>query len=169
MQNESSGGLLPIIQQIVGNYMKASSLTDLVFGTVVSVDPLSIKVVETMLELPREAIILTDSVVEKRITINPHLHAISTLSHTHSYQDDNGNGVSSKTTGEALSGSYNTQNTSLVGSMSVNGEDVSQDGKEENEIIIQRGLEVDDSVVMLRVSGGQRFLVLSKTYPAEQL
>ncbi|CAH0122422.1 MULTISPECIES: DUF2577 domain-containing protein [unclassified Paenibacillus] len=56
------------------------------------------------------------------------------LSHTHEFEDDNGASVVTKPTGKALS----------------------------NKLVLREGLQAGDRVLLLRVQGGQQFVVLDK-------
>lgn len=74
---------LPEIQQIVLNITNSMKLTDYVYGEVTSIEPLKIKV-DQKLELTSSIIILTSSVIEKKINI----------SHTHGYSEGTTNAES---------------------------------------------------------------------------
>lgn len=131
--------LIDVIQSIVQNAMKASDLTDLVIGTVSKVSPLQITEENVSDPIPAQALLLTAAVVEKKIT---------TLRHNHAIYDTYSGGGSS---GVAL-------------------EDVKcyEAGKalpnEAGYVTLNRGLAVGDQVLMLRVSGGQRYMILSRIF-----
>lgn len=153
---------------------KAMQPTDLAVGTVTSADPLLISINSAMEPLRREVLLLTESVVEKKIPVLEHGHTVSGLSHTHAvtgldhtHSYDSG----TKTTGSALAGSYDTD-SKLSGSHP-SGEalaDISviEHGRElpvENGyIILNRGLAAGDKVLLLRVQRGQKFIVLSRVF-----
>lgn len=75
------------IKEIVTNMIGNMKLTDHVYGDVITVNPLSIKI-DQKLTIPENAIILTYPVIERKIN----------LQHTHDYIDDNGTVVINKTT-----------------------------------------------------------------------
>lgn len=126
--------LIQALQQIMQKNMQAMQLTNLVMGTVTSESPLEITSNTAMEPLRAGVLYLTESVIEKKIPV---------LRHTHTAPDG--------TTGPALE--------SVV---------CQEDGKslpvEGGYIILNRGLEVGDKVLMLRVQNGQKFLVLSRVF-----
>lgn len=159
--------LLEMIQQISRSSQQNESPTDYVTGTVAKADPLEIKVDSMMQPLQAQSLILTEPVIEKKIPVLDHQHYISTLSHTHT--------CPTGATTPGLTGKYITE-TSLVSSgasSALQGEDIVcyENGEalpiEDGYIILNRKLEVDDKVIMLRVNDGQRFLVLSRVFEAK--
>lgn len=124
--------LASVLHQMMQDSMSAAQLTDLKVGTVAAVDPLEITINAAMAPLQAGVLYLTAAVVEKKIPV---------LSHTHTYTDG--------TTGEAL-----TSVVCLEGGQPLPVED--------GYIILNRGLQVGDKVLLLRVQQGQRFVVLSR-------
>lgn len=126
--------LIQALQQIMQKNMQAMQLTNLVMGTVKSKSPLEITSNTAMEPLRAGVLYLTESVIEKKIPV---------LRHTHTAPDG--------ATGPALE--------SVV---------CQEDGKslpvEGGYIILNRGLEAGDKVLMLRVQNGQKFLVLSRVF-----
>lgn len=116
---------------------KASQLTDLKIGTVTSVNPLEVTINTAMAPLKSGVLILTASVVEKKIPILEHNHT----------NPEGGN------TGDALLQSQ------IV--CQENGEPLPV---ENGYIILNRALEVGDKVILLRVQNGQRFIILSRVF-----
>lgn len=57
--------LIDVLHQIGQENQKAMRPTDLCFGTVASVDPLSVTLETTMQAIPEAALVLTDAVREK--------------------------------------------------------------------------------------------------------
>lgn len=173
--------LLQVIQSIAVNAVNASNPASLCFGTVTNESPLEIRLNESTLTISGDAILLTESVVERKLTIDKHLHTLpdNVKKHTHPV---NGN-FNGTVGGAAASGTVNgnasastdigdkTDNTVL----SVHWDEfgVSLDDKqitssdEKVEIILTRKLEKDDKVIMLRLMGGQKFLVLSRVFKRE--
>ena len=152
---------------------EAMQLTDLVTGTVTGVNPLEITINTAMAPLRAPVLLLTESVVEKKIPILSHSHTtsgfshshtINTLLHQHDYND------TPTTTG--LSGSYATQNALTADAYTSNDKltDIvcTEHGSalpvEDGYIILNRALAVGDKVLLLRVQHGQRFVVLSRIF-----
>lgn len=135
MEFNPNDNLHGIIKTIVQNVMNNMDLSDVVVGTVETVSPLAIRVSPQIL-LPAGTLILTETVCMKKVN----------LTHTHT-------GDSGGTTGPALNDGR-TVNTAAT---------VNQDNPPQAPYtIINRELEQGDRVVMLRVLGGQQYVVLSK-------
>lgn len=111
-----------------------------------------------------------------------HTHAISGLGHTHStdsgttgsalesYYATDGALPGSYQSDTQLSGTYpttnalgNAESSSALGSVACVENGVTLP-VENGYIILNRGLEVGDEVLLLRVSGGQKFIILSRTF-----
>ena len=142
---------------------KASQPCDLEVGTVTTVNPLSVTRDVAQAPLTEAVLILTESVVEKKIPILDHIHHINTLGHSHTCPDGG--------TSTNLTGSYPTL-TSLVsdGANSDQTQDIIcyEHGQplpiEDGYIILNRALEVGDKVLLLRVQKGQKFIILSRVF-----
>lgn len=143
--------LIDTLQQIVGNSMKNAGLTDIVIGTVTKVGPLEVTLVSTMLPLPQEVLILTEPVIEKKIPITDHRHDVT---HNHVIHDTYTGG--------------GTSEDSNVCSVELKHIICYENGKplprRNGYIILNRGLEVGDKVIMLRVLNGQNFIILSRAF-----
>lgn len=157
--------LVAAIKYVSRQDQQAGQPTDYVRGTVTSEDPLKITIDDTMQELERQSLILTEPVVEKKIPILDHNHWIDTLSHTHTCPT----GVTSA----ALTGRYRTEPYSLVSENFDSTEQAQniicyEHGEplpiEDGYIILNRKLENGDKVLMLSVSSGQLFIVLSREF-----
>lgn len=143
--------LLEVLQQINQQSMRAAGLTDLLIGTVVSAAPLEVTVDTMMQPLRAEVLYLTEPVVEKKIPVLSHTHTITGLAHSHTCQPEE--------TGESLEGEYHTQ-TALEGMACLeNGIPLPV---ENGYLILNRGLAAGDKVLLLRVQGNQRFVILSR-------
>lgn len=141
------------IKEITQNVIKTSDLTDLSIGTVMSTNPLEISISPDMPNIPAAALLLTDSVIEKKFVIQPHIHQLPNLSHLHT--TPNGN------SGVSLGGTLYTNNAVQWGTFYNN--NVEQDIDEANNTIyLNKGLQVGNRVLMLKIMGGQNYLVLSK-------
>ena len=159
--------LAETLYKMMQDSMKAGQLTDFVSGTVTSENPLEITCDATMQVLKASVLILTEPVMEKKIPVLTHKHYISTLTHTHT--------CPTGATSPGLTGQYLGED-SLVSegaSTTLQQEDIVcyENGKalpiEDGYIILNRKLEQDDKVVMLRVNAGQRFIVLSRVFEQE--
>lgn len=159
--------LAETLYKMMQDSMKAGQLTDFVSGTVTSEAPLEITCDATMQVLKASVLILTEPVVEKKIPVLTHKHYISTLTHTHT--------CPTGATSPGLTGRYLGED-SLVSegaSATLQQEDIVcyENGQplpiEDGYIILNRKLEQDDKVVMLRVNAGQRFIVLSRVFEQE--
>ena len=152
--------LASVLHQMMQDSMSAAQLTDLKVGTVAAVDPLEITINAAMAPLQAGVLYLTAAVVERKIPILTHFHEIpaGTLSHNHS--GEVGQDLSSVyQTGSSLvsQGASGTQEENIV--CYENGQPLPV---EDGYIILNRGLQVGDKVLLLRVQQGQRFVVLSR-------
>lgn len=148
--------LLEVLQQIGQQASASGQPTDMVMGTVVSPSPLQISISTAMAPLQGDVLILTSAVIEKKIPILEHRHTISTLSHTHT--TDSGD------TSAGLDGEYDTQ-LALLQNQIVCQENGNPLPVENGYIILNRSLQAGEKVLLLRVSHGQRYIVLSRLYP----
>ncbi len=182
--------LAETVYLMVQKSMKAAQLTDLEIGTVTSVGPLEITNSPNMPPLPAGVLLLTEPVIEKKIPILAHSHDVEGLSHIHSVtglsHQHSTDGLSHThtltggSTGSALGGSYASGNA-LAGSYpttealsdvestsSLGGVVCIENGVplpvKDGYIILNRGLEVGDKVLLLRVQNGQKFIVLSRIF-----
>lgn len=181
---------LDALHGVIEGSMKAYGLSDLTFGTVTSVRPLAIKISEAMPPLPAAVLHLTQAVIEKKIPILAHRHTtaglrhshqvegldhehtLSGLSHSHSSSEgDVGSALGgSYPTGQALTGGYPTGYGLIpdVYPSDLQLENIACYEQDEplpvkdGYIILNRGLEPGDRVLMLRVMRGQQFVVLSR-------
>lgn len=150
--------LLEVLQGINQNSMDAYGLSDMVIGTVTSDAPLEVTIRESMAPLPQEVLHLTAAVIEKKIPVLAHAHTLSGLSHEHIVTI---NSTRYRTEASLSSGSYDTdeQLEAIV---------CYEDGKplpvKDGYIILNRGLERGDKVLLLRVMRGQQFIILSRIF-----
>lgn len=163
------------------NAVQSTNPMQYCYGTVTNADPLKIRLNDTTLEITGNSILLTESVVEKKITIKKHTHKIGPeiANHTHIV------GVPPLTVAGAVPAAPPTaptaagtvpktndfdQNTEIVTTVleavcTEFGENLPVDRDDERIVITtNRALEKDDKVLMLRVSAGQRFIVLSRVF-----
>lgn len=145
--------LAEVLFSMMQQNQAATQPTDIVVGTVTGVAPLEITMNTAMAPLRREVLYLTQAVVEKKIPALDHTHDQTGLSHTHS--------DSAGTTSVGLSETYTS-------TMALSNIAALENGKElpvgDGYIILNRGLEVGDTVLMLRVLHGQKFIILSRIF-----
>ena len=125
--------LLQIIKQAAAEQNEASKPVAVMMGKVVSISPLKIQI-DQKLTLSESALILTKSVIDYSVNMTVN-HATESHTHAHSYIDDG----STRTT-ESNTHSHNYTGTKAF--------------------TVHNKLKVGDCVVLLRVQGGQKFIVL---------
>lgn len=115
--------LLEVIKTAGMDAVGASNPVSVLFGEVLSSDPLSVKV-DQRFTLTADFLLVPASLVRLEID----------LKHRHSYTDDG----SSRSTSAAL----------------------------EEKIVINPGLKTGDKILLLRVQGGQRFVIIDRVVTA---
>ncbi len=133
--------LAEVLYLFAQDAQKAGGLTDLTIGTVTGINPLEITTKVAMAPLRQQVLFLTEPVIEKKIPILQHNHVI--------HDTYTGGGESED----------NLLQNAIV---------CYEDGKalpvQNGYIILNRALEVGDKVLLLRVMGGKRFIVLSRVF-----
>ena len=177
----SKSNLLTTIQAIAVNAVNSTKPMEFCFGTVTSADPLAIRLNDTTLEIKGNSILLTEPVVEKKITIKKHTHAIGNdiASHTHEVLSTAPLAVTGAVpagpspvtaAGTVPATTDFTKDTEIVDTVldaicTEFGTNLPVDSDNDRIIFtLNRALEKDDKVIMLRVSSGQRFIVLSRIF-----
>lgn len=127
--------LLIAIKKASVEAVDATKPTALVFGKVTSSSPLKINV-EQKMTLTAAQLVLTRNVTNHTVNVTMNWTSENAV-HDHSYTDDGSN----MTTGS------NTHNHQVKGTKS---------------ITIHNGLVVGDEVVLIRMQGGQKYLVIDK-------
>lgn len=115
--------LLDLIKAAGADAVNASNPVNILFGEIIAVNPLSVKV-DQRFTLPADFLIVPESLTRHEVD----------LKHTHQYTDDG----STNNTSEALT----------------------------QKIVIRPGLTIGDRVLMLRVQGGRRYVILDKVVAA---
>lgn len=162
------------------NAVQSTNPMQYCYGTVTNADPLKIRLNDTTLEITGNSILLTESVVEKKITIQKHTHKIGSViaNHTHIVSAPPFSVVGAVPAGATAPTAAGTvpktndfnQDTEIVTTVleavcTEFGKDLPVDRDDERIVITtNRALEKDDRVLMLRVSAGQRFIVLSRVF-----
>lgn len=143
--------LIEVMKQAAAQAVPKEALTDVLFGKVISVSPLSINV-EGRLELDQSLLLLSPFCNELKINIpipsHGHTATSSTITvpkHKHTLKDD-----ASKETSESDS-------TTITPSISITDNPGST-----VEVTVWEGLKAEDQVALLRVSSGQQYIVLFK-------
>lgn len=182
------------LQAIAEGVIESSAACDgqLFTGTVTNANPLSIKLGEESgsIEIDGDDIILTQSVVSKKIYIKKHTHKIGQTVATHIHPVNlavTGTAgvppaelpVTGTAMGNTSASTQLTSETLIVDrtldawcteyghKLPVDPENYNPDG-EQICITINRGLEKGDKVIMSRVSHGQQFIVLSRAFEVDK-
>lgn len=173
--------LLTTIQSIAVNAVNSTIPVQYCCGTVSGTNPLSIRLNESTLEITGESILLTEPVVEKLLTIDKHNHQIGSLlgSHTHNIVNQPVSPpepappeppIGVMIAGVTINPNEINQLTEVVnkvisGKCTEHKKDLPVDSNSERIVItLNRALEKGDKVLMIKVSAGQRFIVLSRIF-----
>ena len=172
--------LLQTIQSIVQNCMKSADLTDLVYGTIASVNPLSVELNNpSRLIIPAAALELTYSVSDHYVdmtvdhmTDDAELENIDVpmdLSHAHSVPGYN--------TGDtAIGGDSTSLHNHTAGGVGTSTENPGANGMNidasqtehahpytgRKMFLVHYGLAVGERVMMLKTLAGQKYIILSR-------
>lgn len=150
----STNTLNALIKQSAMEAMNQSKPLELVFGTVTGSSPLQIKV-EEKITLTTAQLILCRNVTTHKVSMTMDWSSESALSdHTHSVS---GNTQSAGDLPHTHGISVTTGATTLTHSHSVTGT---------KDITINNALTVGESVVLVRMQGGQKYLVLDRVVSA---
>ena len=141
--------LLDIIQQIAVDAHASTKPMDLTVGTVATASPLSISIRAGMPPLPATSLLLTEAVIEKKID----LHHTHTHAHTH-----DSSGPANPTT---------TDTGTLKDRPFTSAPYFPDYGESGSSRIVTPGLAAGDKVLMLRVGGGQQYIIISRVILAE--
>ena len=128
-----------LIKKIAIKAVESKSPTAMVFGTVISIDPLQVKISNELI-LTKEFLIVPKSLSNYEITIqmNSETDMVGTnTEHTH---------VVNSTTSEK--GSFNNTHKHTI--------------KGTQTISINNALKINDKVILARVQGGQSYIILDK-------
>lgn len=136
----SSQELLRLIKRASTEAVETSKPMNIVFGTVTSISPLNINI-EQKLNLSEKFLILTQNVTDFEVSLTMD-HTTENHTHTHTITDTYTNGGSA---------SEETHNHSYKGTKT---------------FLIHNGLKVGDKVMLLRMQGGQKYIVLDKVVSA---
>lgn len=152
--------ILSIMNQV--RHEEKNDTTDLMFGVVTSTSPLKIKV-ENRFEITEEFIILSALCREMTITIPAHKHTVTTSIgdggiHTHSIAA----GTSGSTTVGGIAHTHSIPEATAPSAGAHSHTASSSSANALTSITLWRNLQVNDKVLMLRVSKGQMYYVLER-------
>ncbi len=167
--------LIEVLQEINQRSIRAVQPSDMAIGTVQTAKPLTIRISPAMAPLEESQLYLTASVVEKKIPQLTHCHDTGGFVHSHRVSGlGHSHSASGGTTEEALDGSYSTSpglNDTYTSDNRLGEIAALENGKalpaKDGYIILNRGLEEGDKVMLLQVMGGQKFIVLSRLFNSE--
>lgn len=128
--------LKDVIQQMVDEAVSARMPTELQIGTVTAVNPVEVTLDTQMAPLRQSVLYLSETVIEKKTPI---------LQHNHVYPE----GV--------------TEDALLEPDI-ICDEHGTGLGTKDGYIIFNNALQVGDKVLLMRVQGGQKFVILSRTF-----
>lgn len=130
------------MQRWVQEIIKNSKLMDFRIGTVKQLNPIKIDFGDNkQITQFDKNLLFTEQVIEKKVTLK-HLHNVEGLSHNHMN--------SAGDTTAALGGSYPTIEKTMS-------------------FVITEGIKTGDKLLMLRVQGGQQWIILSKLRDSDKL
>ena len=139
-----ASGLIDIMKRAAIDANEASQPTDLRFGTVKTVNPLSVEITNQML-IPQSLLILPSHLTDYTVPVTFNWTSETAGNHNHSYSGSDSRGDSHS------------------GSVDSNGSHVHQMVSDKsNTITIHNALKVGDKVVLIRKQGGQAFYILDK-------
>lgn len=128
--------LVKLIKKAALEAVNASKPADMVFGKVISTSPLKIKVDQKLI-LTSAQLVLTRSVTDYRLSVTLN-HTTEEHTHTHIISDTySGGGSASK-------------------------EKHYHDIKGKKEVLIHGALEVGEEVILMQLSGGQKYIVIDR-------
>lgn len=115
--------LTNLIKTAARQAVDASNPVHILFGEVTSIDPLEVNV-DQRFNLTADFLVVPESLTRYEVD----------LSHSHSYQDNNGSGDTTRTSEVALV----------------------------EPIVIRAGLQIGDKLILIRVQGGQKYVIFDK-------
>lgn len=157
MVRQASPSLNESIKLIVSNLINSMQLTDIFYGTVVSVEPLQI-MIDQKLILPEQFLILSNMVKDHEVDLSVNFQTENDKflvpDHTHPFEDTQPNGQP-KPSATQPTIDFDTTHKHEV--------------KHKIKVIQHYALKKDEKVILLRMQGGQKYLVLDRveTPPTE--
>lgn len=162
-----SNDLLNTIKKAAVDAVEASKPVAVVYGKVLSVSPLEINVEQKMI-LTSAQLVLTKNVTDYETEVTVHwLTETKSINANHAHELSGDVSVSSNATvspnpdNENVTIQNDVINTMAVEQTNINlSHNHSIDGRKQ--ITIHNGLKVDDEVLLLRMQGGQKYIVIDK-------
>lgn len=136
--------LVKLIKQAALEAVNASKPANMIFGTVISASPLQIQT-EQKLPLTAAQLVLSRNVTDFTVSVSMDWTTEPAGSHSHSYGG-------SCSDGGSHSGTTNPAGTHVHQIMSSN----------TKTITIHNALKIGDKVILMQVSGGQRYIVIDR-------
>lgn len=160
--------LLETMKKAATDAVETSKPVNIVFGKVVKVKPLEINV-EQKMTLKKSQLILTRNVTDYTTKVTGDWNTENkTLNANHTHELTGDISVNSKATispnpdNEVISISNTINDNKSVKQTNINLSHSHSIKLEKKTIIIHNGLQVDDKVILLRMQGGQQYIVLDK-------
>lgn len=159
--------LLNSIKKAASEAVEASKPVAVMYGKVLSVSPLEINVEQKMVLHPAQ-LVLTRNVTDYETEVTVHwLTETKSMNANHTHELSGDISLDSKATispnpdNENITIQNNVTNTMAVEQKNINlSHNHSIDGRKS--ITIHNGLEVGDEVLLLRMQGGQKYIVIDK-------
>lgn len=181
--------LLTTIQSIAVNAVKSTVPVEYCIGTVTSESPLKVRLNDSTLEVWGDTLMLTSAVVERKLTIEKHNHGEDSQLTDTSAMDGTGLPVNFIPAGAdpsqypvnpdtglpdipgmgtvlSLNHNHSIEYEVLNAFVTEHGNDELDYEKDNDKIVvtINRALQKGDKVIMIRVCGGQKFVILSRIF-----
>ena len=161
--------LVEVIKKVALEAVKASNPTSLVIGKVTNTSPLQITI-EQRLTLDEDFLILTKHVADHYVdmTVSHSTDKEATKAHKHRYEGttDETNIDSHKhstDTGETSEATETSHNHTYRGETSEGGDSEHKHGyKGKKKIMLHYGLKQGESVLLIKMQGGQKYIVLDR-------
>lgn len=161
--------LLEIIKKAAKDAYEASNPTGILYGTVTNVNPLEINV-EQRMTLSREFLILTKNVVDYTVDVNINWSTeVKNLNVNHNHSIGGELSINSNATINPNPDNINISiENEINNKMVIEQKNIDISHKHDisgiKTLTICNGLKNGDKVILIRVQGGQRYIVLDKVY-----
>lgn len=148
--------IIKSIQEIIKQSIDVSKFSDVVFGEVIEVDPIKIKINE-YITLEEENLYLTNAVKDHEIDVSVSWNTEDTTvnkidSHTHSNVSVNGVG----NMGAPVSSTGIASKSSDIDSTH------KHEIKDKKKMIVHNALKKEEKVILIKCYGGQRYIVIDR-------
>ena len=161
--------LLQTIKKAAKEAVDSSNPCGILFGTVISINPLQINV-EQKMTLDRQFLILTKNVVDYNVDVSMNWNTSSktlNANHSHSISGDisiNSNATISPNENNAkITITNETQNNLSIEQKNINLSH-SHEIEGTKTLTIHNALKNGDKVILIQIQGGQKYIVVDKVY-----